>query len=174
MFQYIPVCTILQILVLLCTSMYLYILFLVPSCTTLYHLVPPCTMTVQESTYLNIPVHTDLGIFYVSTYWYVPFGGFSYRHVVRSVRTEMLQNILPCTAIYQVYRIPDGRQLHPTQSRARFSRANSESESCYTLLRPVPAAAARHQQTSGIVTSGIYLVHSSMDRYVPWYSMVPK
>ncbi len=64
MFQYIPVCTVLQILVLPCTSMYLHIPFLVPSCTTSYHLVPPCTMTVQDSTYWNIPVHMDLGIFY--------------------------------------------------------------------------------------------------------------
>ncbi len=112
MFQYIPVCTVLQILVLPCTSMYLHIIpFLVQSCTTLYHLVPPCTMTVQDSTYRNILVRTDLGNFYVSTYWYVPFWGFkfSYRHVARSVRTGMYhwQYKLPCTAIHQVYRIPE-------------------------------------------------------------------
>ncbi len=72
--QYIPVhtiCTIQQILVLQCTSMYLHILFLGQSlaCTTLYHLVPPCTIMVQASTYKYIPVCTDLRISYASTYW---------------------------------------------------------------------------------------------------------
>ncbi len=74
----------------------------------MYRRVPPCTVQVQGSTYWYVLVCTVLGITYVGTYWYVPFWGFSYGHVSIKVRTGSYQYIPPCTALYQVYRIPDG------------------------------------------------------------------
>jgi hypothetical protein len=73
----------------------------------MYRLVPPCTVQVQGSTYWYVLVCTVIGITYVGTYWYVPFWGFSYRHVPSKVRTGTYQYIPSCTALYQVYRIPD-------------------------------------------------------------------
>ncbi len=52
-FKYVPVRTILLILVLPCTSMCLHVLLLVPSCTTLQHLVPPCTMIEVSRTAMS-------------------------------------------------------------------------------------------------------------------------
>ncbi len=106
MFQYIPVGTVLQILVQPCTSMYLHIQFLVPSCTTLYLLVPPCTIKVQDSTYWYIPVCTNLGTSYVSTYWYVPFWGLSYRHVARSDMTVCQWDVPAHTGTYRPGLVP--------------------------------------------------------------------
>ncbi len=54
MFQYIPVCTVLQILV---TAMYLHVPPYTVPCTVMYHLVPPCTTLYHDSTGQYIPEH---------------------------------------------------------------------------------------------------------------------
>ncbi len=117
--KYVPVHTSMYSFTESCTAMYLHVHPYTVPCTVMYHLVPPCTTLYHDSTgqYIQehpgtygprdfqvlcqyILVRTILRFLRV-----VPPG-----HVARSVRTGMYQYILPCqcTAIYQVYRIPDG------------------------------------------------------------------
>ncbi len=99
-------------LVLPCTTIYRCLYSYVPPCTTIYHHIGVAynIMQVQGSTYWYKQVSTIIGITYVSTYWYVPFWGFSYLLVSTSVRTCAYWYIPPCTAIL-VYTILYCRNL---------------------------------------------------------------
>ena len=100
-YQYIPVHTVL----------YLLVLFLVPLCTSLYLVVPPCTSlyrTVHTSTYQYVLPQKCHRSVQTRLYWYVQFCLFLYRLVSRRGCTGTFQYVPPCTALYQGYRIPDG------------------------------------------------------------------
>jgi hypothetical protein len=95
--------------------MYLHIPLFVPSWTILYHLVPSCTTLYCAGTRQYIPVHTSMYCHrnYLCCQWYVLVCTIL-RFLVRpgclvssKVHTGSYQYIPSCTALYQVYRIPD-------------------------------------------------------------------
>ncbi len=117
--------------------MYLHIPLFVPPCTILYHLVPPCTTLHCAGTRQYIPVHTSmycLGIFYVGTYWYVPFWGFLHGLVSSKVRTGSYQYIPSWTALYQVYRIPDVWNLARLRYRSHGLQVQVRNRSMNRVL----------------------------------------
>ncbi len=107
--QYIPVHTSMYSFTDSCTAMYLHVPPYTVPCTVMYHLVPPWTTLNHDRTGQYIPDHP------------ATYGPRNFLCQYILVRTKMrflmppcrlnhtywAEYKLPCTAIYQVYRIPD-------------------------------------------------------------------